>query len=106
MTSRQQIVRLLWDDWNRNHIVKHGVTPEEAEEVVAGTVVARESYKNRLQLIGSTQAGRMLTVVVGPVPGQRASITSLARDRQVGKNGGTSRNKRVNWIERPAKTND
>ena len=68
MTSRPRIDRLHWDDWNRDHIAKHAVRPEEAEEVVAGDPIYRESYKNRLAVTGPTVAGRMLTVIVGAVP--------------------------------------
>jgi uncharacterized DUF497 family protein len=46
------------------------VLPEEAEEVVAGEPTIRETYKQRLQLVGPTLAGRMLSIVVGPVPDQ------------------------------------
>ena len=24
---------LIWDEWNKEHIARHGVTPEEVEEV-------------------------------------------------------------------------
>jgi uncharacterized DUF497 family protein len=68
MTGRLRIDRLYWDDWNREHIAKHAVLPEEAEEVVAGFPIVSETYKQRLQLIGLTLAGRMLSVVAGPVP--------------------------------------
>ena len=70
MTSRRHIDRLYWDDWNRGHIAKHAVLPEEAEEVVTGNPIVSETYKQRLQLIGPTLAGRLLTVVAGPVPNQ------------------------------------
>jgi uncharacterized DUF497 family protein len=60
--------RLVWDDWNREHVAKHGVSPDEAEEVVAGDPIFRAGYKGRLVVTGPTVAGRMLTVVVGPVP--------------------------------------
>lgn len=36
-----------------------------------GTVIARTSYKNRFALIGPTETGRMLTVIVGESPHQR-----------------------------------
>jgi uncharacterized DUF497 family protein len=68
--SRPPIDRLVWDDWNRDHIVKHGVTPTEAEEVVGKKAIYRQSRKNRLVVTGPTDVGRMLTVVVGPVPNQ------------------------------------
>jgi uncharacterized DUF497 family protein len=68
VTSRPTIDRLHWDDWNRDHIAKHAVLPEEAEEVIAGLPRVNETYKQRLQLVGPTFAGRMLSIVVGTVP--------------------------------------
>ena len=68
MTNTPFIERLHWDDWNRDHIAKHAVQPEEAEEVIAGLPRVNETYKQRLQLVGPTLAGRMLSIVVGAVP--------------------------------------
>ena len=68
MGSWPPIDRLLWDDWNREHIAKHAVLPEEAEEVIAGLPRVTESYKQRLQLVGPTLAGRMPSIVIGAVP--------------------------------------
>jgi uncharacterized DUF497 family protein len=68
MSSRPAIDRLLWDEWNRDHIAKHAVLPEEAEEVIAGLPRVNETYKQRLQLVGPSLAGRMLSIVVGAVP--------------------------------------
>jgi uncharacterized DUF497 family protein len=70
MTTYLHIDRLYWDDWNRDHISKHNVLPEEAEEVVASHPVVRAIYKQRFQLLGPTLSGRMLSVVVGAVPDQ------------------------------------
>ena len=70
MVSHVYIDRLHWDDWNRDHIAKHAVLPEEVEEVVAGLPTVIETYKQRLQLVGPTGAGRMLSIVVGAVPDQ------------------------------------
>jgi uncharacterized DUF497 family protein len=62
------IERLIWDDWNRQHLTKHQVTPIEAEQVIAGEPSVRISYKNRLQIVGPTATGRMVSVIIGPVP--------------------------------------
>jgi len=64
------IGHLAWDDWNRDHIAKHGVTPDEAEDVALADPAVRKTYKNRLQLIGPTTAARLLTVIIGPAPDQ------------------------------------
>ncbi len=67
------IAMLVWDDWNREHISKHHVTSAEAEEAVSGDPIASQGYKGRLVLTGPTSTGRMLTVVIGGVPGQAGS---------------------------------
>ena len=63
-----QIEGLDWDDWNRDHIKKHAVTQDEVEEVVSAMAIYRASYKNRIAVTGPTQAGRVLTVVIGESP--------------------------------------
>jgi uncharacterized DUF497 family protein len=68
MRIGQGIERLVWDDWNREHIGKHAVAVHKVEEVVAGRWIREETYKGRSQLIGSTGRGRILSVIVGPVP--------------------------------------
>lgn len=60
---------LIWDDWNVSHIARHGVAQDEVDEVCHGhPITLRESYKNRLVLLGETQAGKVLAVVLGPFP--------------------------------------
>jgi len=45
------------------------VTQDEVEAVChADPIVYRESYKDRLVLLGATPEGRVLAVVLGPVP--------------------------------------
>jgi uncharacterized DUF497 family protein len=66
---------LVWDEWNIPHIARHGVTQQEVEEAChADVVIYRETYKNRLLLVGSTQAGRVLAIVLGPVPNRPDGI--------------------------------
>ncbi len=67
------IDHLVWDAWNRDHLTKHQVLPEEVDEVVAGEPTYRETYKGRLLVVGPTTSGRMLAIVIGRVPGQRAN---------------------------------
>ena len=60
------IRRLVWDPGNIAHIARHDVTVDEVEEVGHGDPVALRSYLTRIVLIGPTQAGRMLAVVLEP----------------------------------------
>ncbi len=68
MDAPLDVAELSWDEWNLEHTAKHGVSIAEVAEVVFGDAVARQTYKNRLQVIGPTRDGRMLTIIVGPVP--------------------------------------
>jgi uncharacterized DUF497 family protein len=70
VARRINIDRLECHDWNREHIAKHAVVPGEVEEVVASSHHTRATYKARYQLLGYTLSGRMLSVIVGPVPGK------------------------------------
>jgi uncharacterized DUF497 family protein len=73
-----QIERLAWDDWNRGHIAKHGVAPSAVEEAVFGETVAQPTYKRRFLVLGPTHAGRMLAVVIGPVPGHSGAYYTFS----------------------------
>ena len=54
-----------WDDANRGHIARHGVTCDEAEQVVerARAPFPQNAGEDRLLVWGATLAGRMLQVV-------------------------------------------
>lgn len=58
------IRRLIWDDWNIAHIARHDVTPDEVEEVCHGDPMTSQTYKRRIRVIGPTETGRMLTVIL------------------------------------------
>ncbi len=68
--SDTRIDYLVWDEWNRDHIEKHGVLPEAAEEVIRSSPFVRETYKGRLLVVGLTTSDRFLAVVVSPVSGR------------------------------------
>ena len=61
-----EIKELIWDDWNREHIGKHEITPEEVEEICNGKHEEIESYRNRIQLSGTTNKGKKLTIILSP----------------------------------------
>jgi uncharacterized DUF497 family protein len=65
-----EVDRLDWDEWNIAHVATHGVTREQVEEALAGKTIAWATRKNRFLVLGPTQTGRLLAVVIGPVPDQ------------------------------------
>lgn len=56
-----------WDDANRKHVADQGVTPSEAEEIIANDPLDLElqliNGEERLLQIGETNALRVLVVV-------------------------------------------
>ena len=63
--TRIKITRLIWDEWNTEHIKKHNVTIAEVEEGIQNINAHREGYAGRVALIG--RAGkRILALLVAP----------------------------------------
>jgi uncharacterized DUF497 family protein len=60
------IKSLVWDEANIAHIALHEVTKDEVDEVCQNAPNLEEGYSGRIRLIGSSQSGRMLAVVLAP----------------------------------------
>ena len=72
-------IKLEWDEWNTNHIAKHGVSRKEVEEAIRDPrAKMRKISKNRYALIGSAW-GRILTVFLDFLEGGRYYVVT-ARD--------------------------
>lgn len=59
------IATLVVDEHRIEHIASHGVTLDEVQEIVSGDYAYIQGRENRWLLIGRTEQGRFLTVVVG-----------------------------------------
>lgn len=72
-----------WDDGNVEHIARHGVEPWEAEEAVADVRRAAFSARgeNRAGVIGMTENGRMLVVIVDRVERPEGTVRRVATAR-------------------------
>lgn len=57
---------LMWDDWNKQHLHKHGVSIEDVEEVCHGRHKVIESYRKRIQIVGKTKNCKILTIILSP----------------------------------------
>lgn len=57
---------LIWDEWNKEHIAKHGISVKEVEEVCRGKYKVIESYRKRMLVIGKTKRGKLLALVLSP----------------------------------------
>lgn len=60
-----KIRNLIWDDWNEEHILKHGGSKEEVEEVCYSRHVAIKSGNGKKAVWGQSEDGRYLLVIVG-----------------------------------------
>jgi len=55
---------LQWDEKNAEHIARHGVSPEEVEDVCYGFHVSQKEKRNRYVLGGKTINGKYLDVII------------------------------------------
>ncbi|MBI2039606.1 BrnT family toxin [Candidatus Microgenomates bacterium] len=60
-----KIRNLIWDEWNIEHVGKHGVSQDEVEEVCSSKHFAIKSGKTKMAVWGRTEGGRYLLVIVG-----------------------------------------
>lgn len=59
------IRELVWDEGNEAHIARHGVEPDEAEDVCfSPRSLSVRMRRGRYRVIGQTAAGRYLTVIL------------------------------------------
>lgn len=65
--ARITIYFLEFDDENINHLARHGITAEEVEQVTGNPYVTarkRAHRRSRICMIGTTDGGRALTIVL------------------------------------------
>lgn len=46
--TKIKINQLIWDEWNREHIKKHNVTPQQVEEALLKVVAHKRGYGGRV----------------------------------------------------------
>lgn len=73
-----RISEIVWTDADVEHIARHGIRPEEVEEVIASRPLWRRGRRHRqtgrtnTYAFGRTDAGRYLFVVLSPLGRSRA----------------------------------
>jgi hypothetical protein len=64
-----------WDDGNELHLaLRHGIEPEEAEEVFAGLPLIRKTRGGHYAAFGRSQPGRLLVIIFEMHPGGVARV--------------------------------
>jgi uncharacterized DUF497 family protein len=74
-----------WDDANRGHIGRHRVTPQEFEQAMANDPIEVAEYtvagEPRVQVVGMTDAGRLLEMVYTIRRGRIRAVTAFPMKR-------------------------
>lgn len=77
----------VWDAGNIDHIARHGISPEEAEQVVENDPFGIARYlrngEERLNQVGETDAGRILVVVTTQRGEDTRVVTAHPADRDM-----------------------
>lgn len=73
------INNLIWDEWNIEHIARHGVDPEEVEQTCNSRHLIRRGKQGTYTLTGQTKDGRYLTIILAP-RGKGSFYPVTARD--------------------------
>ncbi len=59
-----RIYQLIVEPGREEHIARHHVSVAQADEIVFGNPIVTRTRQGRIRLIGQTDAGRYLTVIV------------------------------------------
>ena len=77
--QNMKLPKLVWNQWNRQHIKKHKVTVAEVEEAYMHLYGSSGSYSHREMFYGVTKNKRPITIAVSYKKQKRPYIVS-ARD--------------------------
>jgi len=78
-----KVKSLVWDEWNIEHIKKHKIEVDEAEEVCKKPEKTLLSYKERLIVLGKTKKQKLLTIVLAPmIKNKYYVVTARAMSRK------------------------
>ncbi|MFQ5899852.1 MAG: BrnT family toxin [Candidatus Methylomirabilia bacterium] len=84
-----RISEILWTNADVEHLARHGVIPQEVEEVLAAGPVWRrgrkhpETRRQSLYALGQTDTGRHLFIVLSPRgKGRARCVTAMQMDEK------------------------
>ena len=78
-----EIATLQWDDFNVEHIARHGVSMSEVQEACVNYVYIHKTYGDRYLLVGQTVNKRLLSVVLSKLSKTKYYVVT-ARDSSRG----------------------
>ena len=96
---------LVWDSFNSTHIVKHNVTQAEVAEAYQNRLEVSETKKGRLLLVGKTNSGRWISVVLANKGnGTYYPVTARDSDKKERRQANEQKNKKQNsWIQKSSR---
>ena len=62
--TRITVRKLIWDNYNKEHIKKHDVTVQEVEIAIQNVIAHKKAKKGKYLVIGRA-GSRILSVVIG-----------------------------------------
>ncbi len=62
--SKLNVSELIWDEFNSDHIGKHGVTKTEIYEACQNILYSGGAKYGRISLVAKTDLGRYLTIIL------------------------------------------
>lgn len=83
-SADMKIKRLVWDERNIAHISKYKVRPEEVIQVCRNKFIVLNGHSGRLIIVGITNQGRPLAVILDPEPKRDVfyPVTARSADRK------------------------
>ncbi len=60
-----KIRNLIWNEWNIEHILRHGVNQDEVEEACYSRLFAIKSGSRKIAVWGQSAEGRYLLIILG-----------------------------------------
>ena len=77
-------LEIVWDDWNENHILKHGITINEIENALKGDIYVKRE-KEAYLVIGQS-FGKIIFIVLAERGGNKIyPITAREADEKMKK---------------------
>ena len=55
-------LEIIWDEWNKNHIFKHGIRQEEVENALKGDIYVKR--EEEVHLVIGISFGRIIFIVL------------------------------------------
>jgi uncharacterized DUF497 family protein len=77
-------LEIVWDEWNENHILKHGIKKKEVENALKGDIYVKR--EKEVYLVIGESVGKVIFIVLAEKGGNMVyPITARDADREMKK---------------------